>query len=106
MRDLYKRLGVPTSSAEAEIRSALTRTPHAGLRKDIEAVLLDPARRWVYDRIHAVIADTGRLRARLGLNHPPNWQGIAASDFSVIDDCSFPQRKLGLLGFFWIPLGA
>lgn len=49
-------------------------------------VLLDSARRRVYDRIHAGLSDVGKLRARLGLNHSENWKGPAASDFSITHD--------------------
>jgi len=86
MRDLYKRLGISVDGSESEIRTAITKTPHAGLRKDAEVVLLDSARRRVYDRIHAGLSDVGKLRARLGLNHSENWKGPAASDFSITHD--------------------
>jgi hypothetical protein len=82
MKDLYKQLGVSESSGEADVRAALA---GAGpeLREAAELILLDPARREVYDRNRQVLLTIGRLRANLGLNLTRFWPRSRFGDFTI-----------------------
>ncbi|MGH8502544.1 MAG: hypothetical protein ACREVE_08730 [Gammaproteobacteria bacterium] len=86
MRDLYKKLGVKPSASTREIESAINDCKNAALRRDASAVLLVERRRQSYDRLHSSLADIGKLRGRLGLNHAANWHGNAANDFTVASE--------------------
>jgi len=91
MHNLYSRLGVdPTASAE-QIRQALSVCTNVSLREDAQEVLLKPARRRAYDRVHFVLEDIGYLRACLGLNHADNWHGPEAANYT--QDAIEPHSK-------------
>ena len=82
MRDLYKHLGIGEGSGEAEIRAALVEAP-PDVRQAAEFILLDPARRAVYDRNRRVLVTVGRLRANLGLNLTQFWPRPRFADFTI-----------------------
>ena len=82
MNDLYKQLGVSDTGGEAEIRSALAAAA-PDLREPAEFILLDPARRAVYDRNRRVLLTVGRLRANLGLNLSRFWPRSRFGDFTT-----------------------
>ena len=86
MRDLYKRLGISQAASEAEISAAIEACQHTALRAEASAVLSVQSRREEYDRLHALLCDIGRLRARLGLTHGQYWLDSAANDFSLAPD--------------------
>lgn len=86
MRDLYQRLAVPPEANDQEIQHAVASCQHSALRQDAEAVFAVAARREVYDTLHDMVSDIGRLRARLGLSHGAHWQGDVANDFSLPPD--------------------
>jgi hypothetical protein len=82
MKDLYKQLGVDESAGESDIRVAVGAA--AGeLRDAAEFILLDPARRAVYDRNRRVLATVGRLRSNLGLNLSRFWPRSRFADFTI-----------------------
>ena len=83
MRDLYARLSLPPAASTAEIKAAITACPHAELRSDAAAVLLNAGRRPTYDQLHATLTTIGRLRASLGLVQTRFWQGHRAFDGEV-----------------------
>ena len=76
MRDLYQRIGVPTgpNATTAEIGLALDRA-HCGheVRDSAQHILLDEARRELYDRQYRVLLQIGELRGNLGLSLLPSW---------------------------------
>jgi hypothetical protein len=82
MKDLYKQLGVADSVGEAEIREAVGRAA-AEVREAAAFILLDPARRAVYDRNRQVLVTVGRLRANLGLNLTRFWPRPRFADFTI-----------------------
>jgi hypothetical protein len=82
MKDLYKRLHVLPNAGETEIRAALpTADPES--RADAEYILLNPARRKVYDRNHRVLTRIGQMRSRLALGLRPFWSHGHHQDFNV-----------------------
>lgn len=81
MRNLYKRLGISKYASTADIEAAIGRTTDATLRADASAVLLQPARRDAYDRIHTTLGDLSRLRAAFGMTHTENGLDEATEDF-------------------------
>jgi hypothetical protein len=86
MKDLYKQLGVGEAAEESEIRAALStvaRGAAAGELRAAEFILLDPARRAVYDRNRRVLVTVGRLRANLGLNLSRFWPRSRFADFTI-----------------------
>ena len=83
MRDLYARLSLPPTASIAEVKAAITASPHAELRSDAAAVLLDAGRRRTYDQLHATLTKIGRLRASLGLVPTRLWQGQRDFDGEV-----------------------
>lgn len=83
MRNLYKRIGVSPDATDLEINRALSAVKHDQAHRDAKTVLLDPTKRKAYDRVHAVVSDIGKLRARVGLTQGKYWRGIVAEDFSV-----------------------
>ena len=83
MKDLYKQLGVSDNDGEAEIRAALAAAAAPELRDAAEFILLDPARRAVYDRNRRVLLTVGKLRANLGLNLSRFWPRTRFADFTV-----------------------
>ena len=82
MKDLYKQLGLSDSGDDAEIRAALG-AAGPELREAAEFILLDPARRAVYDRNRRVLVTVGRLRANLGLNLSRFWPRSRFADFTT-----------------------
>ncbi len=82
MKDLYKQLGVDESAGESDIRVAVG-TAAGEPRDDAEFILLDPARRAVYDRNRRVLVTVGRLRANLGLNLSRFWPRSRFADFTI-----------------------
>ncbi|SDL21413.1 hypothetical protein SAMN05661010_01087 [Modicisalibacter muralis] len=86
MRDLYKRLGVAKSASDSEISAAIEACQHTVLKAEAAVVLEGKPRREEYDRLHTLLCDLGRLRARLGLTHGQYWQGSVANDFSLPPD--------------------
>ena len=75
MRNLYARLSLTATASAAEIKAAITACPHAELRSDAAAVLLQAGRRRTYDQLHATLTTIGGLRAPLGLAPTRLWQG-------------------------------
>ena len=86
MRDLYKRLGIGIAATEAEVESAIATCQHTTLKSEAAVVLTVKSRREEYDKLHALLREIGRLRARLGLTHGQYWQGNVANDFSLAPD--------------------
>ncbi|SHE38988.1 hypothetical protein SAMN02745148_00324 [Modicisalibacter ilicicola DSM 19980] len=86
MRDLYKRLNIGPFASDEEVATAVEACQHTALKSEALAVLNVKARREEYDRLHGLLCDIGRLRARLGLTHGANWQGDVANDFSLKPD--------------------
>lgn len=86
MRDLYKRLGIDRAASAAEVSAAIDACQHTALKAEAAVVLDVKSRREEYDRLHALLCDIGRLRARLGLTHGSYWQGSVANDFSLAPD--------------------
>ena len=82
MKDWYRQLGVTDSATEAEVRAALE-VADASVREPAEFILLDPARRAVYDRNRRTLLTIGRLRANLGLNLTRFWPRARFADFTV-----------------------
>jgi len=82
MKDLYKQLGVGETCDESDLREAISRAP-GGLREVAEFILLNPARRAVYDRNRRVVQTIGRLRASLGLNLSRFWPRSRFGDFTT-----------------------
>jgi len=87
MKDLYKQLGVGEAAEESEIRAALGAVAGGAaageLRDAAEFILLNPARRAVYDRNRRVLVTVGRLRANLGLNLSRFWPRSRFADFTL-----------------------
>lgn len=86
MRDLYKRLGVDKQASDEEISMAIEACQHTALKSEAAVVLEGKPRRDEYDRLHGLLCDLGRLRARLGLTHGQYWRGSVANDFSIPPD--------------------
>ncbi|MEC9482221.1 MAG: hypothetical protein UMU75_02705 [Halomonas sp.] len=86
MRDLYKRLGIAPEATDADILAAIDGCQHTALRSEASVVLGVKSRRDEYDRLHGLLCDIGRLRARLGLTHGQYWLDSAANDFSLDPD--------------------
>ncbi|HET8789850.1 MAG TPA: hypothetical protein VFM75_01440 [Modicisalibacter sp.] len=86
MRDLYKRLGVGKDASDTEISAAIEACQHTALKSEAAVVLEGKPRREEYDRLHGLLCNLGRLRARLGLSHAQYWQGSVANDFSIPPD--------------------
>lgn len=86
MRDLYKRLGIDQAASDAEISAAIEACQHTALKAEASVVLGVKSRREEYDRLHGLLCDIGRLRARLGLTHGQYWLDSAANDFSLAPD--------------------
>lgn len=70
MRDLYFGLQIAPEATAEEVQAALEGHPERG---DSAAILLDPARREVYDGTRATLKMIGRLRSRLGLDTGHSW---------------------------------
>ena len=81
MRDLYRRLGVSPKASLQEIQKAVQSCSDARLKEDATEVLLSEGRRKTYDQVHTALSDIGALRAKLGLTHGDNWQGLESQDF-------------------------
>ena len=81
MKDLYKRLGVEPTTADAEIRRAVANVD-AMTRAAVEHILLVSRRRIVYDRNHRVLTTIGQLRGRLALGLRPFWSHGHHQDFA------------------------
>ena len=86
MRDLYKRLGISPAASDTEISAAIEACQHTALKAEASVVLDVKSRREEYDRLHTLLCDIGRLRARLGLSHGQYWLDNAANDFSMSPD--------------------
>jgi curved DNA-binding protein CbpA len=80
MKDLYKRLGLPSDATEREIRVALDQAEDEALVRAGREVLLRDDRRAVYDRSRRIAHVVAELRANLGLRNAPNGT-LAATDF-------------------------
>ena len=80
MKDFYAAMGLSADAADDTIRTALAKAP-ADMRADAEFILLDPRRRAVYDRNHALLTTIGRLRAHLGLSYTRFWARHEYKDF-------------------------
>lgn len=96
MRDLYKRLGISQAASEAEITTAIEACQHTALKSEASVVLGVKSRREEYDRLHSLLCDIGRLRARLGLTHGQYWLDNVANDFSLAPDNN-PSRHDALV---------
>lgn len=97
MRDLYKRLGVPSHASDNDIATAIAACEHTALKADASAVLEVKSRREEYDALHATLRDIGLLRARLGLTHGHYWRDSVANDFSLPPDntCARHDELIG-----------
>ncbi|MCX4186292.1 hypothetical protein [Methylophaga sp. OBS4] len=83
MRNLYSRLGIPATSSQEQIKSAIATCANPSLKADAEEVLLKDMHRLAYDRLNTTLTDIGYLRAELGLNYSDNWHGEEANDYTV-----------------------
>lgn len=88
MRDLYHRLGMRYSAPPSALERAIQKCADRQLRDDAQVVLLNPQFRTSYDLAHATLRQLAVLRASLGLQHTPNWNPPASSDFTAM-----PQRS-------------
>lgn len=103
MKDLYWRLGLTPLANDVEIARAVRRAGPL-TRADVEAVLLIPARREVYNRTHQLLVETCELRCRLMIRHAPYGSSGLYSDFmnatqkqtirSAPAPSTGPQRKV------------
>lgn len=82
MKDLYKRLHIAPDADDSALRAALDRAD-TDSRAAAGYILLDPARRAVYDRHHRLLTTVGQLRSRLALGLRPFWSRAHHSDFNV-----------------------
>ena len=82
MKDLYKRLHLPPDAHADDIRAALPSADPESCAA-AEFVLLNPARRKVYDRNHRVLTRIGQMRSRLALGLRPFWSHGHHQDFNV-----------------------
>ena len=82
MRNLYKRLGIPTSSSLETINQAIIRCRDRSLKQDAEAVLLNPRAKKLYDQTQHCLESLATLRNGLGLSHAPNWNAPLDSEFN------------------------
>jgi len=89
MRDLYHRLGIAKTATPRTIARAAARCTNQTLKADAQCVLGVDAHREVYDELHELLSDLGRLRTGLGMTHAPHWHGDVANDFS-----SPPERSV------------
>ena len=92
MKDLYRRLGLDESADDDAVRAALA-AADGETRKAAALILLDPARRGVYDRNRRVLVTVGRLRAHLGLNLTRFWPRSRFGDFTVDLAAGAPPRR-------------
>ena len=70
MKDLYAKLGIEPGASNAEVAAALELKPALGA---CSSILLNPAKRALYDGTHATVKAIGLLRYRLGLDAGPSW---------------------------------
>lgn len=96
MKDLYKRIGLPSQTDNVdEIINALNNSGASFKDKDsVQCVLLDAQRKTVYDRNHKLLKTIGQVRANIGLNRTPLWLSVDCHDF----DCEpmVPIEKVQL----------
>ena len=85
MKDLYKRLHISANATENQIRLALENCEEEFLRNDADYVLLNSARRTVYDRNFATLKLIGTLRHGLSLEQTPFWGYEEFRDFTGAD---------------------
>jgi hypothetical protein len=97
MKDLYKRLNVPESATEAQIRQRLPGA-NAEVRAAAETILLEPRRRRVYDRNRQLLVTIAQLRFELGLNYTRFWSRREFKDFwqapAAFSETPVPRQKL------------
>ncbi len=112
MKDLYRRLGIEKSVAnEQRIRDMVEASPAltGDEREDVREVLLNPARKVVYDRTHETLRIIGVLRGRLGLNEGAFWKQSRCFDFTVWAQSAAERgpRRAGLcMKFFFASMAA
>jgi hypothetical protein len=80
MKDLYAHLHVDPAATDATIRQALA-SASPELRSDVEAVLLSPRRRQIYDRNRDLLNAIGELRLHLGLTYTRFWARSELREF-------------------------
>jgi hypothetical protein len=73
MKDLYKRLNINENASQQQIEQALLHCEDEQIKEDGAYVLLNAARRMVYDRNHRTLKLIGALRERMVLNNTPHW---------------------------------
>lgn len=84
MKDLYRRIGLSSQTddrATIERALAVESITDAASVRAARHILLDPDRKAVYDRTHAVVRRVGQLRANLGLSRSPNGLMTDCGDF-------------------------
>lgn len=79
MRDLYRQLGLYRSATPEQIEARAATAGDWGDRA--RRVLLQPARRAQYDRVHHALTQIGELRAALDLNDTPFGRAWWVADF-------------------------
>lgn len=96
VKDLYRRIGLPASTDD---RSIIERALMAASNTDAASVraarhiLLDPARKEVYDRTRLVLVRIGQLRSNLGLSGSPNGVATDCGDFDVAPSSTVSQLE-------------
>ncbi len=98
MKDLYKRLGLPTNGKidPATVRARVLRLPDEQLRRDCERVLLDPQARAVYDRNLELLRKIAVARAGLGISSTEHWGQAMRAEFPVA--ATAPGRRTAATG--------
>src|SRR5579863_7591622 len=81
MKDFYQRLNLLPSADDAALCRALE-SAEPQLRRDAGFILLNTARRQVYDRNHRLLMTIGQLRMYLGLNYTRFWARQEYKDFA------------------------
>lgn len=74
MRNLYEQLNIAVSASIDEIRQAIAAVGDESLKTDARAVLLEPARRYRYDRVNNALRMIGCLRSAFDLSSTYNWR--------------------------------
>ncbi len=91
MKDLYKRLNIECNASRAQIEFALEHCESDSLKDDAEHILLNAARKQVYDRNRATLELIGALRHKLRLDNTPHWDMMEYRDFTI--DESIPVSR-------------
>jgi hypothetical protein len=81
MKNLYKRLNIPERATRQQIEFAIQHCEKELLAEDAKAVLLNTARRRVYDRNLQSLSLLASLRRELGILNAPFWDEREFGDF-------------------------